>query len=269
MRVALVCPARDAELTLRATVLAGIETTERLVVVDDGSVDRTREIADQLMRAHASKMDVFHQARTGIGAAVRRGFEALCERDGVDAVGVLVPSASASGTSFDARLLTRFREVLHEMPAVDVVMGSHVRAGEWGPRAASFVIQASLGYWGMTDALGGLFLVRTSILRQMDVGAIADGEHFESTMLAELRRIRATFATVPSGSGAALESSTAPPVAKTLMRATGFALRRAIAGPDRLGIALLALSIPTLGATLPLAAARLKRTSPKVTKLTK
>jgi hypothetical protein len=45
--------------------------------------------------------------------------------------------------------------------------------------------------------------------------------------------------------------------------------RRALAGPDRLGLALLALSVPTLGATLPLAAARMQRTSPVVKKFPK
>ena len=49
----------------------------------------------------------------------------------------------------------------------------------------------------------------------------------------------------------------------------GEALRREVTGPDRLGLVLLALSVPTLGATLPLAAVRMQQTSPKVKKLTK
>jgi glycosyltransferase involved in cell wall biosynthesis len=277
MRIAFVSPALNEELLLRRTIESTIDRMDRLVIVDDGSTDRTGAIADELAREHPGKIDVIHQANTGIGGAVKNGFRLLLQRDDIDAMGVL-----ASDDQFDPQLLTRFREILEEMPEVDVAKGSRFMHPEslhqmpsfrkWGNRGVSFVMQVALGYWGMSDVLHGYFLARTSIMRQMDFDAIADGYDLENTMMAELRRLRASFALIPSPSRYGEEVSKIvmkKQIPRTIKTVTGMVARRAIEGPDRLTLALLALSLPTLGATLPLAALRMRRTSPKVQKLTK
>jgi|GEM_PF-2744537 len=277
MRIAFVSPALNEEKLLRRTVEANIALMDRLVIVDDGSTDRTGEIADQLAKEHAGKIDVIHQANTGIGGAVKNGFRLLLERDDIDAMGVL-----ASDDQFDPQLIPRFREILEEMPEVDVAKGSRFMHPEslyqmppfrkWGNRGVSFVMQLALGYWGMSDVLHGYFLARTSVMRQMDFGAVADGYDLENTMMAEFRRLRATFALIPSPSRYGEEVSKIvykKQIPRTIKTVGGMVARRAVTGPDRLGLALLALSVPTLGATLPLAAARMARTSPRVKKLPK
>jgi hypothetical protein len=90
--------------------------------------------------------------------------------------------------------------------------------------------------------------------------------------MAEFRRLRATFALIPSPSRYGEEVSKIvmkKQIPRTIKTVSGMVARRALAGPDRLGLALLALSVPTLGATLPFAAARMVKTSPKVKKLPK
>lgn len=277
MRIAFVSPALNEELLLRRTVEAHIPHMDRLVIVNDGSTDRTGEIADALAREHPGKIHVIHQPNGGIGNAVKNGFRVLLDRDDVDAMGVL-----ASDDQFDPRLIPRFRELLDEMPDVDVAKGSRFMHPEslhqmpafrkWGNRGVSFVLQLALGYWGMSDILHGYFLARTRIMRQMDMAAVADGYDLENTMMAEFRRLRATFALIPSPSRYGEEVSKIvmkTQIPRTIKTVTGMIARRAIAGPDRLGLALLALSVPTLGATLPLAAARMQKTSPKVKKFPK
>jgi glycosyltransferase involved in cell wall biosynthesis len=277
MRIAFVSPALNEQLLLRRTVEANLPFMDRLVIVDDGSTDRTGEIADELAREHPEKLDVIHQPNGGIGNAVKNGFRFLLDRDDVDAMGVL-----ASDDQFDPRLIPRFRELLDEMPEVDVAKGSRFMHPEslhqmpsfrkWGNRGVSFVMQLALGYWGMSDVLHGYFLARTSVMRQMEMDAIADGYDLENTMMAEFRRLRATFALIPSPSRYGEEVSKIvmkKQIPRTIKTVTGMVARRAIAGPDRLGLALLALSVPTLGATLPLAAARMQSTSPTVKKFPK
>ena len=250
---------------------------ESLVIVDDGSTDRTGEIADQLAKEHPGKIRVIHQKNTGIGGAVKAGFRLLLERGDIDAMGVL-----ASDDQFDPQLIPRFRAILEEMPEVDVAKGSRFMHPatlsnmpsfrKWGNRGVSFVMQLALGYWGMSDVLHGYFLARTSVMRQMDIDAIADGYDLENTMMAEFRRLRATFALIPSPSRYGEEVSKIvmkKQIPRTIKTVTGMVARRALAGPDRLSLVLLVLSVPTLGATLPLAASRMHRTSPKVTKLPK
>jgi glycosyltransferase involved in cell wall biosynthesis len=275
MRIAFVSPALNEENLLRRTVEANIGLMERLVIIDDGSTDRTGEIADALAREHEGKIHVIHQANTGIGGAVKNGFRWLLEHGDVDAMGVL-----ASDDQFDPQLIPRFREILEQMPEVDVAKGSRFMHPEslhqmpsfrkWGNRGVSFVMQLALGYWGMSDVLHGYFLARTSIMRQMSFDAVADGYDLENTMMAEFRRLRATFALIPSPSRYGEEVSKIvykKQIPRTIKTVSGMVARRALVGPDRLGLALLALSVPTLGATLPLAAARMQQTSPKVKKL--
>ncbi len=277
MRIAFVSPALNEEHLLRRTVEANIQHMDRLVLVDDGSTDRTGEIADQLAAERAGKIDVIHQKNTGIGGAVKSGFRLLLQRDDIDAMGVL-----ASDDQFDPRLIPRFREILASMPEVDVAKGSRFMHPEslhqmpsfrmWGNRGVSLVLQLALGYWGMSDVLHGYFLARTSTMRQMDLEAIADGYDLENTMMAEFRRLRASFALIPSPSRYGEEVSKIvlkKQIPRTIKTVTGMVAHRAAVGPDRLGLALLALSLPTLGVTLPLAAARMQQTSPKVKKLPK
>jgi glycosyltransferase involved in cell wall biosynthesis len=277
MRIAFVSPALNEQLLLRRTVEANLPFMDRLVIVDDGSTDRTGEIADALAVEHPGKIDVIHQKNTGIGGAVKAGFRLLLERDDIDAMGVL-----ASDDQFDPQLIPRFRELLDEMPEVDVAKGSRFMHPEslhamppfrkWGNRGVSFVMQLALGYWGMSDVLHGYFLARTSTMREMNLDAIADGYDLENTMMAEFRRLRATFALIPSPSRYGEEVSKIvmkKQIPRTIKTVTGMVARRAVTGPDRLGLALLALSVPTLGATLPFAAVRMQATSPKVKKFPK
>ncbi|AKV02352.1 putative glycosyltransferase [Labilithrix luteola] len=275
MRIAFVSPALNEQLLLRRTVEANLPFMDRLVIVNDGSTDRTGEIADELAREHPEKVHVIHQANAGIGGAVKNGMRLLLERDDVDAIGVL-----ASDDQFDPRLIPRFRRILEEMPDIDVAKGSRFMHPQslhampsfrkWGNRGVSFVLQLALGYWGMSDVLHGYFLARTNVIRKMNFASIADGYDLENTMMAEFRRLRATFALIPSPSRYGEEVSKIvmkKQIPRTIKTVAGMVAKRAVEGPDRLGLALLVLAPPTLGATLPVALARMIKTSPKVRRL--
>ena len=276
MRIAFVSPALNEELLIRRTVEGTIALMDRLVIVDDGSTDRTGAIADDLAREHPGKIHVIHHAKNGgIGAAVKSGMRWLLDHDDVDAMGVL-----ASDDQFEPSLIPRFRHILEEMPEVDVAKGSRFMHPEslhhmprfryWGNRGVSFVLQLALGYWGMSDVLHGYFLARTSVIRAMRFDAIADGYDLENTMMGEFRRLGATFALIPSPSRYGEEVSkidTKKQIPRTIKSVSRMTMKRFTEGPDRLGVALLGLAVPTLGVTLPVAILRMKQTSPRVKKL--
>ena len=74
-RVSVVTPAFDAAQTIGATVASVLGQTYRdleLVVVDDGSTDRTAAIAE----AHGEPVRVVRQENRGVAAARNRGIEA-------------------------------------------------------------------------------------------------------------------------------------------------------------------------------------------------
>ena len=73
--ISIVIPARNAEATLAATLdsVAGQSGVEvEVIVVDDGSTDRTREIA----AGHSIRAKVVSSPRPGVSAARNAGFAA-------------------------------------------------------------------------------------------------------------------------------------------------------------------------------------------------
>jgi glycosyltransferase involved in cell wall biosynthesis len=124
-----IVPALDEELALPALldeIPAGV--LRRVVVVDNGSRDRTREVA----RAHGA--EVVEEGRRGYGAACLRGMAALAERP-PDAVVFM----DADGSD-DPAELARLLEPLAEGRA-DLVLGSrtlggaHIEPGALSPQA--------------------------------------------------------------------------------------------------------------------------------------
>lgn len=276
MKIAFACPALNEEALLPKTVERTLHMMDLMVIINDGSTDRTGEIAEELKRQHPGKIEVIHHPKNkGIGGAVKSAFYLLRERGDIDAMGVI-----ASDNQCEPILVERFRQVLETMPDIDVAKGSRFMHPEslyqmprfryYGNVGVSFVMQLALGFWGMEDPLHGYFLARADVIRQMDLEAVADGYDLENTMMSEFRRLRATFALVPSPSnyGEAVSKIVyKTQIPRTIATVSSMVARRVTAGPDRLGIALLLMSVPTMGATLPFAILRMKQTSPVVKKL--
>ncbi len=82
-RLSYFFPAHNEEANLEGLVEEALETlpsiaeTFEIIAVNDGSVDRTREIADRLAAAHPGVVRVIHHdVNRGYGGALRSGFEA-------------------------------------------------------------------------------------------------------------------------------------------------------------------------------------------------
>lgn len=276
MKIAFACPALNEESLLPKTVARTLHLMDHLVIVNDGSTDGTGAVADELRQQHPDKIDVIHHPKNlGIGGAVKSAFRLLLQRDDIDAMGII-----ASDNQCEPGLVETFRTVLETMPDVDVAKGSRFMHPEslhemprfryWGNVGVSFVMQLALGFWGMSDVLHGYLLARTDVIRRMNLDAVADGYDLENTMMAEFRRLGASFALVPSPShyGEAVSKIVyRTQIPRTIGTVSSMVARRVAVGPDRLGLALLLASLPTLGASLPLAIVRMKQTSPKVKKV--
>lgn len=82
-RLSYFFPAHNEEANLDGLVEEALETlpsiaeTFEIIAVNDGSADRTREIADRLAAAHPGVVRVIHHdVNRGYGGALRSGFEA-------------------------------------------------------------------------------------------------------------------------------------------------------------------------------------------------
>ncbi len=118
-------PAYNEEANVERTVeraladIGPLVPSLEVVIVDDGSTDRTPELADALATAHP-EVRVVHQANRGSGGALQAGFAA--------ASGSLI-SFSDGDLQFDLkemeRLLTRLEDPARK--PVDVVIGYRIK----------------------------------------------------------------------------------------------------------------------------------------------
>jgi len=80
-RLSVFFPMYDEEANVEGSVTQALEVLPRLVhayeiiVVDDGSSDRTKEIGERLAQEHEHVRVVSHEVNQGYGAAVRTGLE--------------------------------------------------------------------------------------------------------------------------------------------------------------------------------------------------
>ncbi len=181
MRLSVVIPAYNEEDRLPATLervrrRVGASGCE-IIVVDDGSLDRTAAVAES-MGASVLRLG----KNGGRGAAVRAGVGA--------ARGELVLEMDADG-SVDAEAITRFAEYFERHPGVDVLIGSRNARGSVVvvPQpflrvflGGCFLLAAkALFGWDVTDYTLGFKMFRKEaagdVMRhQFDAGFLAEAE---------------------------------------------------------------------------------------------
>jgi len=139
--VAVVMPAYGEEDNLEATVEdflttlddAGVE--HRVVIVDDGSPDRTGEVLDELARRYSGRVvAVHHEVNQGYGAAVRTGIAAALEL--TDMRRILLTDSDGQ---FRAEDLLTFLEVQRERRADAVIGYREHRADPFGRKVNAWL----------------------------------------------------------------------------------------------------------------------------------
>ena len=125
LKLSVVVLSSNEEENLESTVQAVLteidvlDVTAEVVVVEDGSTDRTLQIARDLAEAHERVRLVQHEVNRGSGMAIRSGVEA--------ARGEKIIYVPADG-QFDVRELARF---LKASELADIVIGARLERSDY------------------------------------------------------------------------------------------------------------------------------------------
>ena len=180
-------PARDEELNVEPSIARALDAlpayADRIEVtlVDDGSTDRTGEIADTLARADARVKVIHHAQGRGYGGAVRAGLESATQ----PFIGF-----TDGDQQFDVADFARLAAAMG--PGVDAVIGYRIkRADPWRRLLIAAVYNRVIrllfaGGWRDVDC--GFKLFRADVFQRVPLSTVrSNGAFFSAELLINLR----------------------------------------------------------------------------------
>ncbi|MCH7819633.1 MAG: glycosyltransferase family 2 protein [Candidatus Marinimicrobia bacterium] len=160
----VIIPAFNAERTI-ARVIHGcvsVVPRENIIVVDDGSTDKTRNLVEQ-----SGATIIVHANNRGKGAALRSGFSAALKY-GCEAVITL-----DADLQHDPNYIVQFVELLEKREDLGIVIGSRWRSGTKMPldrrfsnSITSFLISIRTGQ-RIPDSQSGYRLIKRAVLEKV------------------------------------------------------------------------------------------------------
>jgi glycosyltransferase involved in cell wall biosynthesis len=198
-RVGVVVPAFDEEALIAAT-LGGIPPlVDRIIVVDDGSTDRTRERALELGDPRVEVLE--HERRSGVGAATLTGYRRALD-DGLDVVVVMNGDNQMDPGDLPALVEPVARGELDYAKANRLATGQAwqliPKTRFFGNAILSMLTKVASGYWHVADSQSGYTVVSREMLGQLDLDHIYTNYGFPNDMLVHLNVWNARVRDFPS-----------------------------------------------------------------------
>ncbi|MBI4520063.1 MAG: glycosyltransferase family 2 protein [Gemmatimonadetes bacterium] len=168
--ISVVCPFYNEEAILADSVTRLLERVDTLpdpcevIIVDDGSTDRSLAIAQDLARRHAALRVVTYAANRGRGYALRAGIE--------EARGDLVITTEID-LSWGDDIVHRLTEALRSRPDADIVVASpHLSGGGYVGVPAARARLSAIGNRMIRIAAGSPLTMHTGMTRGYRRGVI-------------------------------------------------------------------------------------------------
>jgi len=197
--VGVVGPASDEEALIAAT-LSGIPSlVDRIIVVDDGSSDHTRERALELGDPRVEVLT--HERRSGVGAATVTGYRRALA-DGMDVVVVMNGDNQMDPEDMPTLVAPVARGELDYSKANRLSTGQAwqliPKTRFFGNAILSMLTKVASGYWHVADSQSGYTAVSRGMLEQLDLDHVYTNYGFPNDMLVHLNVWNARVRDFPS-----------------------------------------------------------------------
>ena len=198
-RVGVVVPAYDEEELIGATISGIPALVDRIIVVNDGSSDRT---AEQAQVAGDPRVEVLsHERRSGVGAATVTGYRRALA-DGMDVVVVLNGDNQMDPEDLPKLVAPVARGELDYAKANRLATGQAwqliPKTRFFGNAVLSMLTKVASGYWHVADSQSGYTAVSREMLELLDLDHIYTNYGFPNDMLVHLNVWNARVRDFPS-----------------------------------------------------------------------
>jgi glycosyltransferase involved in cell wall biosynthesis len=198
-RVAVVVPAHDEEHLITKTLGTIPGFVDRVIVVDDGSIDAT---AEHVRAFGDSRVElVVHERNRGVGAAIVTGYKRALEDD-IDVVCVMAGDNQMDPDDLEALVRPVARGEVDYAKANRLFTGQAweliPRTRYLGNAVLSLLTKVASGYWHVADSQSGYTAAGKSTLTVLDLDRVYTGYGFPNDMLVHLNVVNARVRDVPS-----------------------------------------------------------------------
>lgn len=198
--VAVVVPAHNEERLIGRTIATLPDYVDHIVVVDDGSVDRTAERAAVGAMERPGFTLVVHESNQGVGGAIVSGYRRALQlrADVVVVVGAdaqmdpaemedLLDALAQGRVDYVKGNRLAFPGVHRLMPATRLL----------GTALLTHLTRAATGYWRLRDSQCGYTAIRCEALRALELADLYPRYGYLNDLLSRLNALGLTVAEVP------------------------------------------------------------------------
>ena len=198
LTVAAVVPAHNEEMLIGRTVSTMPDIVDRIIVVDDASIDATE---DRARAAGGDRLEVItHESNQGVGGAILTGHRRAIEL-GID-IAVVMAGDAQMDPGFLPALLDPICDEGYDFTKADRFFAfdsfqGMPRTRVIGNVLVGFLAKAATGYWNLFDPLNGYTATRCDVLRKLPLDRIRRDYSFECDLMVYLNITRARAKDVP------------------------------------------------------------------------
>jgi len=196
-RIVVVVPAHNEERHLGEVLASMPPFVDHVVVVDDGSTDRTAEVATAA--ADGRTRLVRHPVNRGVGSALTTGYRAALDLD-ADIIAAMGGDGQMDSARLDELLDPVVEGACHFAKGNRFFRGglsTMPRHRLLGNIVLTAATRLATGYWRLADAQNGYTAISRGTLERLPLDRMATGYQFENLLLIELSCLRARVQDVP------------------------------------------------------------------------